>query len=127
VLKAFGVHNEIEPFLLQALRPLGERATEITTQIMRFVDNIQVGVLGLSLVGLVLLFYTVHSLMQKIEAAFNEVWQVTHERHLAERLRDYLSLVVVGPVLVYAALGIVAAVFASHYIQDLRPIGRSGC
>jgi membrane protein len=122
ILKGFGVHNEIGPFLLKALEPLGERAGEVAEQIIRFVDNMQVGVLGLSVVGLVLLFYTVHSLMQKIESAFNEVWQVTHERRLAQRLRDYLSLLVMGPVLVYAALGIVAAVFASHYIQDLRPI-----
>jgi membrane protein len=121
ILKGFGVHNQVEPFLLAALEPLGERAGEITAQIIEFVDNVQVGVLGL--VGFVLLFYTVLSLMQKIESAFNEVWQVRHERSIAERFRDYLSVIVVGPVLIFTALGIIASFFASQFMQGLRLIG----
>jgi membrane protein len=84
----------------------------------------QVGVLGF--VGFVMLFYTVLSLMQKIEAAFNEVWQVTRERSMAERFRDYLSVIIVGPVLVFTALGVVASFFASEFVQDLRLIGPLG-
>jgi membrane protein len=124
ILKGFGVHNQVEPFLLATLEPLGERATEITSQIIEFVDNMQVGVLGL--VGFLLLFYTVLSLMQKIESAFNEVWQVTRQRNLAERFRDYLSVIVVGPVLVFTGLGIVASLFASQFMQGLRLIGPFG-
>jgi membrane protein len=118
ILKGFGVHNQVEPFLLAALEPFGERSAEITAQIIEFVDNMQVGVLGL--VGFVLLFYTVLSLMQKIESAFNEVWQVKRERSMAERFRDYLSVIVVGPVLIFTALGVVASVFASQFMQGLR-------
>lgn len=124
ILKGFGVHNQIEPFLETALEPLGERAAEVTGQIIEFVDNMQVGVLGF--VGFVLLFYTVLSLMQKIESAFNEVWQVTRERSMAERFRDYLSVIVVGPVLVFTALGIVATFFASQFMENLRDIGSIG-
>ncbi len=80
ILKGFGVHNQIEPFLLSALEPLGERRGEVVSRIVGFVDNVQVGVLGS--VGFVLLFYTVVSLMQKIEHAFNDVWQVTAKRTL---------------------------------------------
>src|SRR5688500_4239264 len=32
VLKAFGVHNQIEPALARFLAPLGERGTEVTAQ-----------------------------------------------------------------------------------------------
>ncbi|MBX3705536.1 MAG: YihY/virulence factor BrkB family protein [Pseudomonadales bacterium] len=124
ILKGFGVHNQIEPFLEAALEPLGERAGEITTQIIQFVDNMQVGVLGF--VGFVLLFYTVMSLMQKIESAFNEVWQVTRERSMAERFRDYLSVIVVGPVLIFTSLGITASFFATQFVQELLLIGPVG-
>ena len=46
VLKAFGVHQQIEPLLAQALEPLGPRGAEITAQVISFVNNLKVGVLG---------------------------------------------------------------------------------
>jgi len=42
-------------------------------QVIAFVDNIEVGVLGS--VGLLLLVYTVVALVQKIEGSFNMVWR----------------------------------------------------
>ena len=54
VLKGFGVHNQIEPFLLSATETLGpEKSIEITQQIIEFVDNINIGYLGAA--GLALL------------------------------------------------------------------------
>jgi len=38
VLKVFGVHNQIEPFLLSVLEPLGSKGAEITSNIIGFVQ-----------------------------------------------------------------------------------------
>ena len=78
ILKGFGVHNQVEPVLLNLLAPLGDKGVEISERIVGFMDNVKVGVLGS--LGFVLLFYTVVSLMQKIERAFNYVWQIKTER-----------------------------------------------
>src|SRR3546814_1701213 len=51
------------------LEPLGEQGQEIGSRIIGFVENVKAGVLGS--VGLALLIWTVVSLMQKIETAFN--------------------------------------------------------
>jgi membrane protein len=67
ILKGFGVHNKIEPFLQGVLEPLGEKGVEITNQVIDFVNNVQVGVLGF--VGFLLLFYTVISTSRR-NAAF---------------------------------------------------------
>jgi membrane protein len=37
VLKGFGVHNQIEPLLLNFLKPMGERGVEVTSRIIGFV------------------------------------------------------------------------------------------
>lgn len=124
ILKGFGVHNQIEPFLLNAMEPLGERKEEIVERIVGFVDNVQVGVLGS--VGFLLLFYTVISLMQKIELAFNDVWQISSRRTFAERFKDYLSVIIVGPVLVFASLGISATVMSDPMMArmaEIQPLG----
>ncbi len=114
VLKGFGVHNQIEPFLRNVLAPLGEQGLEISTRIIEFVENVQVGVLGF--VGFILLFYTVVSLMQKIERAFNFTWHITQSRSFAQRFRDYLSVVVVGPVLVFASIGISGSLMSTSVV-----------
>ncbi len=104
VLKGFGVHNQLQPLLLQLLSPLGEKGVEITTTILTFVDNIKVGVLGA--VGLGILIFTVISLIQQIEAAFNSTWRVRKLRPLLERFSHYISVLLVGPVLIFSAIGL---------------------
>lgn len=102
VLKAFGVQDVLQPFLLNMLEPLGAQGEEISGRIVSFVENIRVGVLGA--VGVALLFYTVIALMQKVERAFNDVWRVSEDRPLAQRFTHYLSVVIVGPVLLFALI-----------------------
>src|SRR5690606_23270318 len=65
VLKAFGVQYQLEPLLSNFLAPLGPKGDQIVQNVTLFIQNIRVGVLGS--VGLVLLFYTVVSLVQQME------------------------------------------------------------
>ena len=124
VLKGFGVYNEIEPMLLNFLAPLGEKGVEITDRIIEFVNNMKAGVLGS--VGLALLMYTAVSLMQKIEASFNYIWRVNQERRITQRFSDYLSVILIGPVLIFAALGITASITSFSLFQDLLQIPAIG-
>ena len=120
VLKAFGAHDLLQPMLLRFLEPMGEMGAELAGQIMQFVDRMKVGVLGA--VGLAFLLYTVISLLQKIEAAFNHVWQVRKLRPLAERFSNYLTVTLIGPVLVFSALGITASIMNTRLVQHLVAI-----
>ena len=124
VLKGFGVHNEIEPLLLNFLSPLGEKGVEISSRIIGFVDNVKAGVLGS--LGLALLIYTVISLIQKIESSFNYTWRVKRTRPLAQRFSDYLSVILIGPVLIFTALGITATLTNTAMVQKvvaIKPFG----
>jgi membrane protein len=120
VLKGFGVHNELEPKLLDLLAPLGAHGKEITHQIINFVENIRAGVLGS--LGLAILIYTVVSLLQKIERAFNYTWQVSENRSLARRFSDYLSVVLIGPVLIFSAMGLTASIKSSALFLHLLEV-----
>jgi len=112
VLKGFGAHHQLELALRNFLLPLGDRGTEITNTIVKFVEGINSGLLGS--VGMAMLLYTVISLMKKIEAAFNFTWHVTEDRSFARRFSDYLSVVLIGPVLVFSAMGLTATVTQSQ-------------
>lgn len=120
VLKGFGVHNQIEPLLLNALSPLGEQGAEITQRIIGFVDNMKVGVLGS--IGVAMLLYTVISLIQKIEQAFNYTWRVQKPRSFAQRFSQYLSVLMVGPVLFFSAVGLTASVRSNVFVQTVMTL-----
>jgi membrane protein len=76
----------------------------------------------LGAIGLALLVYTVISLLQKIEAAFNHVWRVARPRPFSQRFSQYLSVLVIGPVLVFAALGVTATLLNASVVQALATI-----
>jgi membrane protein len=124
VLKAFGAHYRVEPLLAQFLEPIGPQGPEITRRIVAFVNNMKVGVLGT--VGLTGLFVTAVSLLEKIEAALNHVWRVRHPRTMARRFSDYLSVVLVGPVLVVSAFGLIASAESHWLVQKVVAIAPLG-
>jgi membrane protein len=124
LLKAFGVHNRMEPALAEALSPLGEKGQEITAHLIGFVNKMSAGALGS--VGLVTLFITVLSLMGTIEEAFNHIWRVKSPRKLARRFSDYLSAILVGPVLIFAAVTITATLQNNAVVQGLLSLQALG-
>ncbi len=120
VLKAFGVHNQVEPMLLSFLEPLGEKGVEISSRILDFIENMNVGVLGS--VGLALLLYTAVSLVHKVEEAFNFIWHVSRGRSIGERFSRYISALLVGPLLIFAALGVTAAAMSLAVVREALQI-----
>ncbi|MDH5535774.1 MAG: YihY/virulence factor BrkB family protein [Betaproteobacteria bacterium] len=125
VLKAFGVYNQIQPLLLTFLEPLGEKGAEIAQRIIQFIENMNVGVLGS--VGLALLIYTAVSLVQKIEESFNFIWHIAQPRRFGERFSRYLTMLMVGPILVFSAVGITASVMSAEVVRSvvaIEPFGQ---
>ncbi|MFT4649903.1 MAG: membrane protein [Polaribacter sp.] len=120
VLKGFGVHDQLQPALTSLLAPLGDRSSAISDQIVIFVENMKIGVLGA--LGLSLLIFTVMSLIQKIEAAFNHTWRLEGNRNLIQRFSNYVSVVLVGPVLIFSAVGITASLSSNTVLELLNQL-----
>lgn len=124
VLKGLGYHRELEPVLYNFLEPLGDKAYQLTRQVMDFVENVRSGVLGS--IGLVFLLYTVISMVQKVEESFNFVWRVDQPRSFGRRFSEYLSVMVIGPAVIVAAVGLLASVTNSsiaHRLSEYEPFG----
>jgi membrane protein len=124
ILKAFGVHNQLEPLLYNFLSPLGPQGSYIAKKILESVGNMKVGVLGS--LGLAVLIYTVISLIQKIEDALNRIWKVAKGRSVVRRLSDYISILIIAPILMFTAIGLNASLMSNTFVQKLismEPLG----
>lgn len=120
VLKGFGAHNQLEPALISLLEPLGEKGLQVSEQIISFVDNMKVGVLGS--IGLLLLIFTVLSLVKKIESAFNYTWRIKGTRNIFQRFSNYISVILIGPLLMFSAAGLTASFNSSTVINKFSSI-----
>lgn len=96
----------IEPVLDELLAPLGEHKAAVQAQIIDFVDKVSAGALGYT--GLVILVVTVLTLINKLEGALNAIWRVDEGRRWWRRITDYLSVLLLAPLL-FAAAGSMAS------------------
>ena len=114
VLKGFGVQNIIEPLILERLMVGSEG---MVAQIMTYIDNTNFGRLGA--VGLVLLLATVLTLLINIESSFNHIWGVQESRNLLRCFTDYLSVVLISPLLLLAAISMTTTLRNQDLVQQM--------
>jgi membrane protein len=117
VLKAFGVHTRFEILLYYFLEPLGEKGVDLSLKVIGLVENVNVGVLGS--IGLMVLVYTVMSNIRKIESALNYIWNVKSTRNFEKRFSNYLSVLLVGPILVFSAVGITGSLMSTSVVRGI--------
>lgn len=120
VLKVLGLHTEMEPTLVAALEPLGPNAAKIAGNIVRFVENVDVGVLGVFGVGFLL--YALLLLLWRAEAAFNHAWRTTGQRPILQRMLDLVIVTLFGPALVFGVATAIASLTTISLFQNLNAI-----
>ncbi len=120
ILKGLGARTDLRFVLHEFFRPLGSDETQLTESVLQFVKNMRSDVLGS--IGLAFLAYTVITTIQKVEESFNFVWQVVRPRSFARRCTEYLSVMIVGPILLTVALGLLASAKQSPAAQWLDTI-----
>ncbi len=126
ILKIFGAHRDLAPLVYEFFRPIGgTAATELTAKVMQFADRVSSGVVGS--VGLALLAWTLLGTIKKVEDSFNFLWRVDHPRSFARRVAEYLTLLVIGPVLLVGFIGLSQAALGSgpmKVVEGLPPLQR---
>jgi membrane protein len=124
ILKGLGARTELHFILHEFFRPLGNVSSQLTENVLTFVANMRGDVLGS--IGLIFLTYTVISTIQKVETSFNIVWRVNRQRSFVRRLTEYLSVMIVGPILLAVALGLLSSAIHSPAAQWLDSVPLAG-
>lgn len=123
ILRVFDAHRSLEPLIFDFFAPMGAAAGDLTRRVMDFAENVRAGLVGS--VGLALLIWTLLGTLKKVEDSLNFVWHVDVARSFGRRVAEYLTLLVIGPLLVVAVIGLSQLALNSesaHMISDL-PLG----
>ena len=121
ILKGLGARGDLQFILQQFFRPIGGAATsELTESVMQFVANMRGELLGS--IGLAFLVYTVIATIQKVEASFNLVWRIERPRSFGRRFTEYLSVMILGPILLAVAIGLLGSAEHSPFAQWLHAV-----
>jgi membrane protein len=120
-LKGLGVQNMLEPWLIDKLSAGSEDTVRL---IIDYVNNVKVGTLGV--IGLGSLLFSTVLQLRTVEHTLNEIWGVRAGRPLLRQISDYVSVMVIAPVLLLLAITVnavlrsqvVAVLLKQPYIED---------
>ncbi|MCF8032128.1 MAG: YihY/virulence factor BrkB family protein [Desulfarculaceae bacterium] len=88
---------------------------KVLTYIITYVQQTKVGTLGM--VGLALLVATLVLTLSSVEETFNRIWEAPHGRNWLRKFTDYLSVLVICPLLVLASTGLWAGLSSHSVVQ----------
>ena len=118
IAKGFGLDEKLETWLYSIFKDY----PMIAEKLVEFASNTLNGAKGgvIAGVGSIVLLYTTIKLLMQIEEAFNGIWGVHAARSWIRKISDYLSLVLLCPILI-AVNGSMSA-FATAQIAGAQQI-----
>ncbi|MBE6286891.1 MAG: YihY/virulence factor BrkB family protein [Mediterranea massiliensis] len=126
IARGFGFDNLMES---QIVKGFGG-PSETTEVIFQFVDSyLSQAKSGIFIgVGLIMLLWTVLNLINNMEMTFNRIWQVQKARSVFRMTTDYLSMLLLMPILIVISGGL--SIFMSTMLKNveeftlLAPLGK---
>lgn len=121
--KGFGFESALEKQLFERFH--GQE--EVILRVMNFARSLLENTKGglIAGVGVLLLFWTIIRVLGNIENAFNHIWGINKPRGFARKISDYLSAMVVCPVLLIISSA-VTVVIKSQVMLAVQKIGLLG-
>lgn len=112
--RGFGFQNILE----QSLYSYFPAQEKMISFVLGFVDSyLKEASQGLFVgIGVVVLLWTMVSLLSSIEDAFNSIWDIRHDRTLYQKVTDYIAICLMVPILMVCSSGI--SIFMSTTIDD---------
>ncbi len=104
IAKGFG----FEKMLTDRLMEQAPQQDALVLKLINFAQNLLNSTKGgvVAGIGIVVLFWTIMSLISNIEESFNHIWKVQKGRSFSRKYSDYLSLMLLAPIILTASSSI---------------------
>lgn len=119
IAKGFGLEERVQAEILKRL----EGQEKIAEQVIEFANALLKNAKGgfIAGVGVIFLFWAIIKLLGNIENSFNEVWGVKRPRTIGRKFSDYLSMMLVCPILLVVAssMTVVISSQVKHLVEKI--------
>jgi membrane protein len=103
VAMAFGIAKgfAFEKILQEKILERFPGQEDVLLEVFTFADSLLANTKGglIAGVGVILLFWAIIKVLGNIESSFNDIWSVRKQRPMTRKITDYLSVMLVAPVL----------------------------
>ena len=125
IAKGFGFDQLLEKQILAKMPGQEQVIEQMIGYANVFLENTKGGVIAG--VGVALLFWTVIKVLGNIEESFNDIWGIKKQRSLARKFSDYLSIMLICPILLITSSSLTVLVvsqvkFVLSQLSFLGPI-----
>ncbi|MFC1708935.1 YhjD/YihY/BrkB family envelope integrity protein [Candidatus Omnitrophota bacterium] len=110
VAKGFGFDQLLEKQLIEKFPGQEEIFAQVVGFAQTLLENTKGGVVAG--IGVAILFWTVIKVLGNIETSFNDIWGVKKARALGRKFSDYLSIMLICPILVIVSSSVTVFISA---------------
>jgi membrane protein len=114
IAKGFGLEANLKELIFQKFQSQEEVLTFLQSEAEHAIKATQGGYIAG--VGMIILFWSVMSLLNHIESSFNHIWQIKSSRPWMRKFTDYLTIMLIAPVFIILSSSI--TVFISTGLSD---------
>ena len=114
IAKGFGLDQNLEQLITRELQAHHEVLNWLLTNARSAIEQTQgIYIAG---AGIIILFWSVMSLLDNVESSFNHIWQIRTSRPWYRKFTDYVTIMLIAPVLLVLSGSI--TVFVSTKLAD---------
>jgi membrane protein len=96
IAKGFGLDQNLKQILTESLQSYQQILDPLLLKVQGALDETRGGYMAGA--GVVILFWSVMSLLNHIESSFNHIWQIRSSRPWYRKFTDYLTIMLIAPV-----------------------------
>jgi len=114
IAKGFGLDQNLEQLITNNFQTHQEVLNWLLKNARNAIDQTRGGYIAG--IGMIILFWSVMSLLDHIESSFNHIWQIRSSRPWHRKFTDYLTIMLIAPVFIILSGSI--TVFVSTELAD---------
>jgi membrane protein len=114
IAKGFNVDNNIKIIIQEKFQSQAANLNWLVNEAQTAIEKTSGGYMAG--VGIIILFWSVMSLLTNIESSFNHIWQIRTSRPWHRKFTDYLTIMLIAPVFIILSISI--TLFISINLPD---------
>jgi membrane protein len=114
IAKGFDVDNNIKIIIQEKFQSQAANLNWLVNEAQTAIEKTSGGYMAG--VGIIILFWSVMSLLTNIESSFNHIWQIKTSRPWHRKFTDYLTIMLIAPVFIILSISI--TLFISINLPD---------